>query len=106
MHDTGLTDEEWELIRSVLAAHPELTQVKLFGSRAKGNAEPCSDIDLAFFGEVDALQAQSIQAELEELPLPYKFDVQPYASIRHAELREHIDRVGRCIYPNSFPKPK
>ena len=99
MHDTGLSNEEWELIRSVLAAHPELTQVKLFGSRAKGNAKPGSEIDLAFLGEVDALQAQSIQAELEVLPLPYKFDVQPYASIRHIALREHIDRVGRYICP-------
>lgn len=99
MQGTGLSDEEWRLIRSVLAAHPELTQVKLFGSRAKGNAKPTSDIDLAFFGEVDALQAQSIQAELEELPLPYKFDVQPYESIQHVALREHIDRVGRRICP-------
>ena len=97
MHGTGLTDEEWELIRSVLAAHPEVTQVKLFGSRAKGNAKPGSDIDLAVFGAVDALRAQSIQSELEELPLPYKFDVRPYAMIQHAALREHIDRVGRCI---------
>ena len=97
MQGTGLTDEEWELIRSVLAAHPEVTQVKLFGSRAKGNAKPGSDIDLAFFGALDDLQAQSIQSELEELPLPYKFDVQPYASIQYAALREHIDRVGRCI---------
>jgi len=99
MHSTGLTEREWELIRSVLSGYPKLTQVKLFGSRAKGNAKPTSDIDLALFGEVDALQAQAIQAELEELPLPYKFDVHPYESIRHAALREHIDRVGRCIRP-------
>lgn len=99
MLETGLTDEEWELIRSVLEAHPELTQVKLFGSRAKGNAKPTSDVDLALFGEVDALQAQSIHEELNELPLPYKFDVQAYESIQHVALREHIDRVGRCICP-------
>jgi len=99
MHPTGLTEKEWELIRSVLSAYPELTQVKLFGSRAKGNAKPTSDIDLALFGEVDALQAQAIQAELEDLPLPYKFDVQSYESIQHAALREHIDRVGRCMRP-------
>lgn len=103
MHGTGLSDQEWTLIRSVLSAHPELTRVKLFGSRAKGNAKPTSDIDLALFGEVDALQAQAIQAELEELPLPYKFDFQPYESIRHAALREHIDRVGRCICPAGAP---
>jgi len=99
MHGTGLSDEEWRLIRSVLVKHPGLKEVKLFGSRAKGNAKPGSDIDLAFIGDIDALQVQSIQSELEELPLPYKFDVQPYESIQHVPLREHIDRVGLRVYP-------
>lgn len=36
--------------------------------------------------------------ELDELPLPYKFDVQLYDSIRHAPRREHIDRVGSPFY--------
>lgn len=94
-----LNEQEWDLIRSVLLAHPELTEVKLFGSRAKGTAKPNSDIDLALFGAIDAIQAQSIQAELEELPLAYKFDVQHYGSIQHEALREHIDRVGVRVCP-------
>lgn len=35
---------------------------------------------------------------LDELPLPYKFDVSDYYRIDNQELREHIDRVGRIIY--------
>jgi predicted nucleotidyltransferase len=77
----------------VLNLHPEVSQVKLFGSRAKGCHTPASDIDLALWG-VDALQAESIAAELDELPLPYRFDIKAFESIKQDSLREHIQRRG------------
>jgi predicted nucleotidyltransferase len=88
-----LTDRETTLISSVLNQHPEVSQVKLFGSRAKGCHTPASDIDLALWG-VSALQAESIAAELDELPLPYHFDVKAFESIKQDTLREHIQRKG------------
>jgi hypothetical protein len=42
--------------------------------------------------------ARRIAGELGELPLPYQLDVQPYPSIEHAPLRDHIDRVGRSFF--------
>jgi predicted nucleotidyltransferase len=89
----ALTDREASLISSVLNLHPEVSQVKLFGSRAKGCHTPASDIDLALWG-VDALQAESIAAELDELPLPYRFDIKAFESIKQDSLREHIQRRG------------
>jgi len=88
-----LTDRETSLISSVLNQHPEVSQVKLFGSRAKGCHTPASDIDLALWG-VDALQAESIAAELDELPLPYHFDVKAFEFIKQHSLRDHIQRRG------------
>jgi hypothetical protein len=88
-----LTDRETSLISSVLNQHPEVSQVKLFGSRAKGCHTPVSDIDLALWG-VSALQAESIAAELDELPLPYRFDIKAFESIKQDSLREHIQRRG------------
>ena len=35
---------------------------------------------------------------LDNLPLPYKFDVTSLASIQYLPVREHIDRVGITIY--------
>jgi len=90
---TTLTDRETSLIGSVLNQHPEVSQVKLFGSRAKGCHTPASDIDLALWG-VDALQAESIAAELDELPLPYRFDIKAFESIKQHSLRDHIQRRG------------
>lgn len=51
------------------------------------------------WGAVDALCAQRIAAELDELPLPWRYDVQPFAAFRHAPLREHIERVGVVVCP-------
>ena len=88
-----LTDRETSLISSVLNQHPEVSQVKLFGSRAKGCHTPVSDIDLALWG-VSALQAEAIAAELDELPLPYRFDIKAFESLKQDSLREHIQRKG------------
>jgi predicted nucleotidyltransferase len=83
-----------ELIRSVLSRHPSVTGAILFGSRAMRNARRSSDVDLALEGIDDPLEAESIARELDDLPIPYRFDVRPLASVRHPPLREHIARVG------------
>jgi len=98
MNGIGLTDAEQELIRGVLRSHPEVTEAKLFGSRAKGEFRPYSDVDLALWGHISVSMLAAIAGELDELPLPYTFDVQVYETIHHRPLREHIDRVGQSFY--------
>ncbi|HEY5777947.1 MAG TPA: nucleotidyltransferase domain-containing protein [Terrimicrobiaceae bacterium] len=99
MKAIGLAPNELTLIAGVFRRHPEVRLVKLFGSRAKGTHTPHSDVDLALWGHVDAIRAESMAAELDELPLPYRFEVQPFESIKLLPLREHIERVGITIYP-------
>jgi predicted nucleotidyltransferase len=82
----------------VFRRHPEISAVRIFGSRAKGTHTPRSDVDLAVWGDVDALGAEALAAELDELPLPYRFDVRAFDSIRFQPLREHIERVGAVVY--------
>ena len=98
MNSFGLTDSERELICGVLRRHPEVASAKIFGSRAKGNSQPASDIDLALWGNVSVALVAAIVGELDELPLPYTFDVQAHDAIKHQPLREHIDRVGLAFY--------
>lgn len=93
-----LTEPQLDLIRGILAQHVEVTGAVLFGSRAKGTASAASDIDLALEGIDDPLRAEAIANELEELPLPYRFDVVALSAIRHDPLREHIARVGVRIH--------
>ena len=97
-----LVASELELVRSVLRQHPEVVSATLFGSRAKGTRSDRSDMDLALASPLDALDAlgaEVIAAELEELPLPYRFDAHALAAITYAPLLEHIGRVGMVIYP-------
>ena len=89
----------WSANGSYIGSHPALKEVKLFGSRAKRTQSPHSDVDLALVGNVSALHAEAVAAELDELPLPYRYDVKAFGEITFAALREHIERVGISIYP-------
>lgn len=53
------------------------------------------------WGDIDALATQAIAAELDELPLPYHYDVLAFASIRLQALRDHIERVGIEVFSAS-----
>jgi predicted nucleotidyltransferase len=98
MDHSGLSSREMELIRGVFCRHREITAAMLYGSRAQGTHRPESDIDLTIQGDVDDLRAASIAAEMDELPLPYRFDVQAYATVQSASLRDEIQRTGTVMY--------
>ena len=99
MSSPALSAHELTLIEGVFERHPEVTGATLFGSRAKSTHSLHSDVDIAVSGDVDPLGAEVIAAELDELPLPYQFEVQSLNHIAHPALLEHIRRVGIPLYP-------
>ena len=101
-----LSARELEMIRTVMQRHPEIVSAILFGSRAKGTHTDRSDVDLTLGGDLPPLRAESIAAELDDLPLPYQFEVQPLEHIQHPPLLEHIERVGITIYLSSKTERK
>nr|VFK31961.1 MAG: Nucleotidyltransferase domain-containing protein [Candidatus Kentron sp. MB]VFK34981.1 MAG: Nucleotidyltransferase domain-containing protein [Candidatus Kentron sp. MB]VFK77099.1 MAG: Nucleotidyltransferase domain-containing protein [Candidatus Kentron sp. MB] len=98
MNGHRLNEREMGLLVGLFRRHREIEQVILFGSRAKGNARPNSDIDLAIVGICDDLAMEALARELEALPLPYRFDLKSLTTVRHRALREHIERVGIVIH--------
>lgn len=94
----GLADWEVELICGVLRRPAEVAEARVFGSRAKGTAPPHADVDLALSDQLPLSKLAAIAGDLDELPLPYRFDLVAYDAIRHEPLRAHIDRVGRTLY--------
>lgn len=100
MNRFGISEKSFELLLESLAKYPEVEEVIIFGSRAKGNFKKGSDIDLAIKGaQCSARLALTLQSYLnEELPIPYMVDVLDYNSLNHQELKEHIDRVGVKLY--------
>ena len=97
----GLQRNDLKIIVSVLQQYSEITEAYLFGSRAKWNYRTGSDVDIALKGErLNAEIVSEISYQLnEETPLPYKFDLLNYNSTSSNELKQHIDRVGICFYP-------
>lgn len=71
---------------------PQIHWLMLYGSRAMGKHWAGSDIDLAYSADDDCCAA--LREALDQLPTPYLFDVTHWESLRHAPLREHIERVG------------
>jgi predicted nucleotidyltransferase len=95
----GLSEETIEKIRSVLIKHPAIDKAVLYGSRAKGNFKPGSDIDLSLHGAgITTKELGDIAFELDDLLLPYSIDLLVFDVLEHAKLREHIDRVGVVFY--------
>jgi predicted nucleotidyltransferase len=95
----GLTDKQLAQIQYVLARTPRLERAILFGSRAKGTNHPGSDVDLALFGESFALRDRfRLDNDLDDLNLPFTFDLVPYDQLIDIALRDHIDRVGVTLY--------
>lgn len=94
----GLSPRALGLLREVFYRHPEVHAVKIFGSRAMGHFEDCSDVDLALWGDIDLRLIGRVVRELDELPLPYTFDVKAYEAIKHTPLKHHIDEFGKILY--------
>jgi uncharacterized protein len=99
----GLDARTRALLGTVLEQHARVHEARVFGSRALGTHRPESDVDIALYGDVDDALAARIAGELDELPLPYAFDVRAYPRVRHEPLRGHIDRVGQVIFTRERP---
>ena len=95
---TGLKSSDLEKIQLIFKEHLEIDKVIIYGSRAKGNYNPYSDIDITLVGSIDLTSQNKIENELDDLLLPYKFDVSIFNKIENPDLIEHIKRAGRIIY--------
>ncbi|MCH8537891.1 MAG: nucleotidyltransferase domain-containing protein [Alkalimonas sp.] len=100
----GLTSQQLSEIQHILSQFPAVQAGILFGSRAKGSMHSRSDIDLALKGhQLDRHTLAQIAMAFDDSTLPYLVDLKALDDIQHPALREHINRVGRCIYQSLTP---
>lgn len=98
----GLDEEVLTRIINVFKKHPGVDEVILYGSRAQGTHKPGSDVDLALKGEdLNLRELNTLSLELDDLLLPYTFDLCIVQRIDNPDLIDHIQRVGRTIYENA-----
>ncbi len=95
----GLDDDTIQKINSVFRKFPEIEQVLIYGSRAKGNFREGSDIDLTLVGEKIPDEIQSrLFWEIDDLNTPYLFDISILKNLRSTPLEDHIQRVGQIFF--------
>ncbi|MEO0430728.1 MAG: nucleotidyltransferase domain-containing protein [Cyanobacteria bacterium J06656_5] len=98
----GLEKSTIEEIQRLFQQYAEIERVILYGSRAKGNYRPGSDIDLTMIGtNISHTQLLSIEHQLDDLLLPYLFDLSIFNHIEDPDMIAHINRVG-CVF---YEKP-
>ncbi len=95
----GLSPATVAAIHGVFAGRPEIEKAVLYGSRARGNFRPGSDIDLTLHGQ-DLTRARlgEIEDALDDLLLPYTIDLSIFDQLGPGPLREQIERLGREFY--------
>lgn len=94
----GLSPHTLALLNSVLARHSGIQRAIVYGSRAKGNFRPGSDIDLTLDApELTLAELLRISSELDDLMLPYTIDLSLLQQINNPSLLEHIAHVGQPL---------
>lgn len=95
----GLDDTVIEKLTKVFEDNPKVDNAYIFGSRAKGNYRPDSDIDIAIKGyaiTLDDLLKMSVA--FDDAGITNKIDLLDYNEIKEPALVEHIDRGGVEFY--------
>ena len=101
----GLKYNVLESIINIFSEYIKVEKVVLYGSRAKGNYKNGSDIDLTLIGkDINIQDINKIHLELDELYLPYSFDISIFEKLENINLIEHINRMGIIIYERSAGK--
>jgi predicted nucleotidyltransferase len=95
----GLREETIQNITAIFETFPQVEKVVLYGSRAKGNYKPASDIDLTVFGQqMNLTLLQKLETSLDDLMLPYTIDLSIFHQISNPDLTAHINRVGQVLF--------
>ena len=100
----GLKQEQIAKMINVFSQFPEIEEVIIYGSRAKGNYRSGSDIDLTLKGSTLNLNLLfKIENALDDILLPYFIDLSIYHTLNNPDLVNHIDRVGCKFYSKTTP---
>jgi len=99
-----LREKDLETLRRIFARFPCIREVRLFGSRANGNAGRTSDIDLAVFApDADDRTWARIVEAVENAPIIHEIDLVRFESTTCSSLRGKIERDVIAIAQGNLP---
>lgn len=89
----GLEENVREQILNIIKKYSEY-KFKLFGSRARGDYQRTSDIDIAIFENVDRNKEFKIRNDFDDLDIIYKIDLVFVTEKTKKELVDSIKKDG------------
>lgn len=95
----GLSQDIRDQFNRVFSRYPAITEVLLYGSRAKGNFRENSDIDLAV--DAPAMSEEEFSRlwnEIDALPIVFKIDLVRLQALENGRLLENIRQHGQSIF--------
>ena len=99
----GLSAKELNLLQSTLASIPEIEEAVVYGSRARGDSKPYSDIDLTLKGKkLTNYHLALLDDKIDYLCLPYFFDISQLSAIKNPDLVTNIARDGKILYKKTL----
>lgn len=101
----GLKDSELTNLKALFAKNDRIERVILYGSRAKGTYKPFSDVDITLVGrELTHSDLNRMILDIDDLLLPYMFDISIFHTLKSSDLIDHINRRGIVIYEKDAPE--
>ncbi len=95
----GLNQKQLQLILDTIVSFSEIEKVFIFGSRSTDTNRQGSDVDLAISGkQLTPAILNTFASGLDDLPLPFMFDVVDYNKIQNDNLKKNIDTKGKLLF--------
>lgn len=97
----GLTISQLTSLRNVFRLFPQVEDAVLYGSRARGDYKPYSDLDITLYGKnISLTQLAQMEAMIDDLLLPYNCDLSAFHSLKNTDLIHSIEREGKSLLNN------
>ena len=93
---TGLSERVTDLLRAEVRRFPEVRAAYLYGSRARGDYSPQSDIDIAI--DAPGMTRQNfaqLWSAIDALPIAFPLDCVWLQALPESRLKAQIARDGR-----------
>lgn len=94
----GLDNHTFASIQQVISSVPGVDGALLYGSRARGDFKPYSDIDIAVYGDsLTLMHLAMLEERIDNLLLPYNCDICLLSQLRNEALIHNIQTEGKRI---------
>lgn len=95
----GLAERHYADFVRIFQRYPQIEEVLIFGSRAKGTDKPWSDFDLAVIASgMSNAEFSQLWNAIDDLPLVFKIDLVHWDRLPEDRFKEKIREEGKRFY--------